>query len=223
MPHMTPKQLVEQQGYAFLPSFLPDLDAATAASVLGVPEQLEGLELVQELSPKQTYLSTPNTYSGNFGFGTFPFHTDLAHWAIPPRYILLWCSRGDETTKTQFIDSNSVIQKLGVSTLTRCLAQPRRPMKGSLQLLPILQASTEQLNRLIRWDSIYLKPSNVYAQTVFEEIHQHLAKVKPIIKSLTNRGDTLIMDNWRLLHGRSQVKEMTSARLIHRVYLSSLI
>lgn len=220
---MTPKQLVEQQGYVFLPSFLPDRDALTAASVLGFPEQLEGLTLVQELSPKPTCLSTPNTYSGNFGFGTFPFHTDLAHWARPPRYILLWCSRGDETTKTQVIDSNSVIQCIGESVLTRCLAQPRRPMKGALQLLPILHPSTEKTSRLIRWDSIYLKPSNGYAQAVFEEIYQHLAKVKPVIKSLKNRGDALIMDNWRLLHGRSQVQDVASTRLIHRVYLSSLI
>lgn len=206
-----------------MPSFLPDHDAATAASVLGVPEQLEGLALVQELSPKPTCLSTPNTYSGNFGCGSFPFHTDLAHWAIPPRYVLLWCSRGDETTQTHIIDSNSVIQNIGQSTLTRCLARPRRPMKGSLQLLPILQASTEQTHKLIRWDSIYLKPSNGYAQVVFEEIHQYLAKVQPVIKSLTNRGDAIIIDNWRLLHGRSQVQDVTSARLIHRVYLSSLI
>lgn len=219
---MTPKQLVEQQGYAFLPSFLPDLDAATAASVLGLPEQLDGLGLVQELLPKPACLATPNTYSGNFGFGTFPFHTDLAHWAIPPKYILLRCSIGDATTKTQFIDSYSVINEIGESTLARCLARPRRPLKGSLQLLPILQTPAEQGQKLIRWDSIYLKPSNGYAEVVFGKIHEHFAKAQPVAKSLLNRGDTIIMDNWRLFHGRSQVQDVTSARKIHRVYLSSL-
>ena len=38
---MTPKQLVERHGYAFLPSFFPDLDLLTAAGLIGISEQVD--------------------------------------------------------------------------------------------------------------------------------------------------------------------------------------
>lgn len=220
---MTPKQLVEQQGYVFLPSLLPDIESMAVALALGCPEQVEGLRVVQELLPTATGLTTPNTYSGNFGLKAFPLHTDLAHWARPPRYIMLRCSRGDGNTETQLVDSRRLIESLGVSALARCLARPRRPMKGALQLLPIWQATPESNLHLIRWDSIYLRPVNNYAMTVFRQIVACLSSIQPLAKVLMNEGDTLILDNWRLLHGRSPVTNLASSRIIHRVYLSSLI
>ena len=220
--HMSPKQLVEQQGYALLPSFFPALEPIAAAAALGVPEQLDGLRLVQELLPTTPDLTSPNTYSGNFGLGAFPLHTDLAHWARPPRYLMLRCARGDADAHTQVVDGRLVIATLGSSVLARCLARPRRPMKGAFQLIPIWQTSSEPSQQLIRWDSIYLKPANEYAQTVFRTIEDCLSRVQPVANVLLNKGDTLVLDNWRVLHGRSPVHNPASSRKIHRLYLSSL-
>ncbi len=219
---MTPKQLVEQDGYAFLPSFFPDIDSTAAALALGSPEQVEGLCLVHELLPTPTDLTTPNTYSGNFGLGAFPLHTDLAHWARPPRYLMLRCSHGDANTKTQIVDSRVLIESLGSSVLARCLVRPRRPLKGTLQLLPILQVTSKSDMPIIRWDSIYLKPANDFATEVFQRIDTRLSSTQPVTKVLLNRGDTLLLDNWRLLHGRSQVQNIESSRRIHRLYLRCL-
>lgn len=58
---MSPKQLVEQQGYALLPPFFPDLEPAAVAA-LGAPVQVDGLGLAQELLPTTPDLTTPNTY-----------------------------------------------------------------------------------------------------------------------------------------------------------------
>jgi L-asparagine oxygenase len=219
---MSPKQLVQHQGYALLPSFLPDHEPAAAATALGVPEQVEGLRFVQELLPTTQSLTTPNTYSGNFGLGAFPLHTDLAHWARPPRYLMLRCSRGDKDAHTQIVDGRSIVDSIGSSLLARCLSRPRRPMKGTFQLLPIWQTSSEQSEQLIRWDSIYLKPANEHAEKVFRLIEDCLSRVQPIETVLLNEGDTLLVDNWRLLHGRSTVQNPASPRRIHRVYLSYL-
>jgi Taurine catabolism dioxygenase TauD, TfdA family. len=35
-----------------------------------------------------------NQYSGNYGLAEFPLHSDLAHWAVPPRYFMLRCVAG---------------------------------------------------------------------------------------------------------------------------------
>jgi alpha-ketoglutarate-dependent taurine dioxygenase len=219
---MSPKLLVEQQGYAFVPSFCPELEPTAAAVALGVPEQVAGLGLVQELLPKTPDLTTPNTYSGNFGLDAFPLHTDLAHWARPPRYLMLRCAHGDPDAQTQIVDGRSVVATLGAKVLARCLARARRPMNGTFQLLPIWQEFSDQGQQRIRWDSIYLRPANEYAQTIFRRIEECLSRVQPVAEVLLNKGDTLLLDNWRLLHGRSPVRDRRSSRKIHRIYLSSL-
>lgn len=219
---MTSKQLVEQQGYAFFPSFYPDLAPLAAAVALGTPEKVDGLRLVQELLPMTPELTTPNTYSGNFGLGAFPLHTDLAHWAKPPRYLLLRCANGDPDAQTQIVDGRAVVAAVGSIVLARCLARPRRPMKGAFQLLPIWHDTFEPIQKLIRWDSVYLKPANAYAQDVFRQVEDSLMHLQPIARVLLTKGDTLLLDNWRMLHGRSPVQNRASSRQLHRLYLSSL-
>ena len=177
---------------------------------------------MQELLPTTPDLTTPNTYSGNFGLCDFPLHTDLAHWAKPPRYLMLRCAIGDADTETQFIDGLLLVASLGSNNLLRCLAKPRRPIKGALQLLPVWQRATGGQQKLLRWDSLYLQPTNKYAQTVFKEITDWLSVTKPKTHVLLNKGDTLLLDNWRVLHGRTAVPSSTSSRKIHRLYLSSL-
>jgi hypothetical protein len=219
---MSPKQLVDQQGFALLPSFFPEIEAAAAAAKLGIPEEVNGLRLVQELLPTTPDLSTPNTYSGNFGLDAFPLHTDLAHWASPPRYLMLRCAQGDAEARTHIVDGRLIVSTLGSSLLARCLVRPRRPMNGSFQLLPIWQTSSEPSQQRLRWDSVYLKPANEYAQTVFRRIEDCLSRIQSIDHVLLNKGDTLLLDNWRLLHGRSPVQNPASPRKILRLYLSSL-
>ncbi len=220
---MTPKQLVERQGYVFIPSFHPDRAPETVAAALGVPEQVEDLRFVQELSPTISHEATPNTYSGNFGLGAFPLHTDLAHWAMPPRYLMLRCAIGDPDIQTQILDSLPLVTAVGSSALVRCLVRPRRPVRGALQLLPVRQYLAEPKQYLLRWDSIYLQPSNEYAQAIFQQIKDWLGSTQAGAQVFVNKGDTLLLDNWRMLHGRSSVPDSTSSRRIHRIYLSSLI
>lgn len=57
---------------------------------------------------------------------------------------------------------------------------------------------------------------------VFKEITDWLSVTKPKTHVLLNKGDTLLLDNWRVLHGRTAVPSSTSSRKIHRLYLSSL-
>lgn len=39
---------------------------------------------------------------------------------------------------------------------------------------------------------------------------------------LKNPGDTLIIDNWTTLHGRSEVEKSSNDRVIERVYLREI-
>jgi alpha-ketoglutarate-dependent taurine dioxygenase len=39
---------------------------------------------------------------------------------------------------------------------------------------------------------------------------------------LLQPGDTLLIDNWRMLHGRSEVSTQSTSRIIDRVYLAEV-
>ena len=81
--------ILELQGWAAL----SDTDRAHGfleiAESLGEPVAPFGRPIIQTLEPKSLDEAPPNTFSGRYGRSAFPFHTDLANWTTPPRYVLL--------------------------------------------------------------------------------------------------------------------------------------
>jgi L-asparagine oxygenase len=191
------------------------------ADQLGIIDEVEGLPTVQTLSPRKVSGSPPNTYSANFGYAEFPLHTDLAQWA-PPRYLLLRCIRGTQHVSTRILDGRQLIGIFGANRLFATLVQPRRPMRNGKQLLRLLCQPDDFSRDLLRWDSIYLRPASPISSKVFGEILDFLCNVKPMEVNLLQPGDTLLIDNWRCLHGRSAASEEEQTRHIERIYLKEV-
>lgn len=122
---------LERDGFAVLQRYAPELPSTEACSPLGSMVRLEGLNLVQSLTPREVSDAQPNTYSGNFGTDAFPLHTDLAHWAVLPHYFALRCIRGAQDVPTLVLDGLELISALGRDMLHRTLVQPRRPLGKS--------------------------------------------------------------------------------------------
>ena len=215
----TPSEQVAAEGYAFLPQFRPELPSTMAFSLLGRIDFVEGIRAIQTLTPHKVSESTPNTYSGNFGTGEFPLHTDLAHWAIPPRYIALRCISGSASVGTMLLDSSALVKKVGNSRLRMALVQPRRPFRYGRQLLRLLERTESAEIERVRWDSIFLKPTNAFAASVVIEVYDALVHSRQHQVVLREPGDTLLLDNWRLLHGRSPISENGYTRIVDRAYL----
>ncbi|WP_158233131.1 MULTISPECIES: TauD/TfdA family dioxygenase [unclassified Erwinia] len=213
---------LETNGYAILNSYKPEVPSLEVCSALGEVDIVEGLNSVQTLIPSSLSDAPPNTYSGNFGTSTFPLHTDLAHWAVPPRYLVLRCLNGSEDVATHIYDSLLLIKKFGVQTLRMVLVQPRRPVRNEKQLMTLLEATESSDFFRVRWDSIYLKPATDLSKELFDRVNYFLHEIKPLKLTLLERGDTLIIDNWRCLHGRASIPKSGSMRHIDRVYLKAL-
>ena len=81
------KEAVAKHGYAFIGEYYPRMGTVEVANGIGLSLTPWDGGLVQELVPRPS--ATPNTYSGIYGLDRFPFHTDLAHWRVPPRYPML--------------------------------------------------------------------------------------------------------------------------------------
>ncbi len=216
------KNEVAERGYAFIKTLRPELDSLKVADILGQPEQVEGLRIIQNLTPNEIVDAKANTYSGNFGASTFPLHTDLAHWSRPPRYLLLRCLNGSARVSTNIICGAALIAKVGAASLAQCLCYPRRPVGGELHLLQILEQINDMDSWLLRWDSLYLKPANSYSKQVFDQVIGWLSRSPIQEHKLIDVGDTLILDNWRVLHGRSTIPTELKSRVIQRIYMSAL-
>ena len=208
-------------GYSFIPRFAVGATAIEAASLWGCVDPVVGLDPGQTLVPRSCAEAAPNTYSGIFGESEFPLHTDLAHWARPPRFLVLRCLVGSASVGTRVLDGRALLEHFGASALRRALVHPRRPMRNGKQLLRLLQR-TDDSELHLRWDSVYLQPASKFGADVFESIRTFLRGVSVAEVALAHPGDTLVLDNWRCLHGRSGVPQTALGRYIERVYLKGL-
>ena len=175
---------------------------------------------VSVLQPQSADVARSNTYSGNYGFGEFPLHTDFAHWFVPPRYMALRAVVGSEHVSTRVFDGRHLIESRGSASLQRMLVQPRRPILGQRALLQILQEIPPDV--CLRWDPLFLVAATASSTEDFESIREWLARSTCDEVTLRDPGDVLLIDNWRMLHGRSAVYGGSSDRQLERAYLESV-
>ncbi len=208
-------------GFVIMSQWRPGETTLDAARSLGTVIEDAEIPAVQQLQPHLQTESTPNLYSGNFGLDAFPMHTDLAHWSVPPRYLMLRCIRPAPNVRTLVLHRRDALQGLALDAMHRALFRPRRRVRGRLSLLRLLQQTP--VGSLLRWDQLFLIPMNKAAIEVADHFRtiDHSAAVTNL--SLHEAGDTLLIDNWTVLHARSEVPITGLSRLIERVYLSELV
>jgi L-asparagine oxygenase len=216
------RQIVSERGYALIARHKPELKTIDAVSLLGCVLTLEGFSAVQELRPHAKSSAPPNTYSGNFGMGEFPMHTDLAHWALPPHYLALRCIKGTSEVVTSVFDGNVMINDIGETLLRRTLVQPRRPLRNGKPLLRLFDYFEGYDAGVLRWDSIFLRPATADSEKTHSLVTTYITSVAAQEVVLLSPGDTLIVDNWRMIHRRSPVPAGATDRHIDRVYLGEL-
>lgn len=232
---MKPNQLsaalsrqLQDDGYAFISEWLCDWSTLEVASLIGTIIDLEallpgsGIPTVQTLKPRNEREAPKSHYSGVFGLQEFPLHTDLAHWAKPPRYFMLRCIYGTADVATRLLPASAIVSAVGDAVLRRALVKPRRSSRyGSAGLLTLAFSLDPTFG--LRWDSLFLKPMNSAAHDVMDFMNRDERTWDELKELLLQRlGDTLIVDNWRMLHGRSHVVAGPN-RILERIYLSEIV
>lgn len=191
------------------------LSTIEVAQKLGKIIETNYFDTVQILKPKNMETEAKNSYSGNYGLGEFPLHTDMAHWYMPPKYILLRCIVPASRTYTNLINLKKVFQdtefNYNLSHFT-----PRKKINSQTAILHLYK------NDLCRWDNLFLKPFNKYAQELEPIISQKLKQSHCEHIYLKNVGDCLLIDNWSMAHGRSAIDEASLMRCYERIYLSEI-
>lgn len=218
---------MESAGFLVLRAWNPQLKTEHAAERLGklldIQRLLPGsaVSSVQTLAPKPADDATANQYSGTFGLGEFPLHSDLAHWAVPPRYFMLRCLLGTPAVSTQLLPVEAVAAAVGHRLIRKAVFLPRKWVPGSPHCpLPMLFQRDEATG--VRWDSLFLRPFNRPASDVALAMSGRRWGNALRSVALVKLGDTLVIDNWRMLHGRSSVNQRSTGRRIERAYISCI-
>lgn len=212
---------IRDKGYSFLAKHRTGDFGPNVVAEFGTIADFCRDRPVHELTPRSREQSTPNTYSGLYGFDDFPLHTDFAQWTRPPRYLLLRCINGFSNVKTRFVDAYRAVDLVGESILFRGLVRPRRMVCASMPLLRLVSRPAPD-TQLVRWDREYLRPASKAGRIGLQAFADALSGLEVINISLSRPGDTLIIDNWRMLHGRSAVPSTSAGRVIQRSYLETL-
>jgi L-asparagine oxygenase len=217
---------VREDGFVLGKSVAPELSTVELAQQLGrvvsIGELLpySAIPKVQSLKPRSTAEGNQSQYSGNYGFCAFPLHTDLAHWAVPPRYLLMRCIVGSTDVFTNILHWSHVIDMVRMDVLQKAVFTARKRRPGHSGLFRAL--SHDEQSRILRWDPLFLKPLNQHARTL-SSLMLNLDWTRTVTNILLEQsGDALLIDNWKMLHGRSQVAAQSAARHIERAYLSEL-
>ena len=145
---------LQEDGYVYLEAFEPKRTTQEIAASLGSISIIPDIPIVQILKPTTRQDSTSNVYSGNYGLGKFPLHTDLAHLHLPPRYFMLRCIIPAQNVFTSLIPTEIAINGLTESTILRAIFKPRRRIQGRISLLRFDQHIEN--HTLFRWDQLFL-------------------------------------------------------------------
>lgn len=172
-------------------------------------------ESAESLVASHKGLKPLNTYGGNYGFDQLPLHTDLAHWYRPPRYLLLRCISGSPSVATHLLSRRQLEIWIPMSLMKRALFSPRRRLDGKSFLLRMIEGE------LLRWDQLFLTPQNAAARTVAERMREFASEFPVTSVALSRPGQTLLIDNWAVLHGRGPIPLAGAERKLERIYLEA--
>jgi L-asparagine oxygenase len=215
------KDRLAAHGYVLLRNHRPSADTAQVAETIGEVCHISGLAPIQQIRPRAEWAAPKNIYSGNFGLGEFPLHTDLAHWFNPPRYFVLRCVVGSATVATRLLKGEDIVNAVGRISLERALVQPRKPLLGRRSLLRMLERRSATTER-IRWDELFVAAATRASGDTVLAVKAYLRSAATTDVVLDSPGDTLLIDNWRMLHGRSSVPLDATDRHVDRAYLSRI-
>jgi hypothetical protein len=200
------------QGWVALGPESRQMPTLSVARAFGDPIRGPTGELVRKLVPKNASEAVAGTFSREYGKGEFPLHTDTAFWPLPARYLVFRVT-GDTrrpTVVARFpLPLPPTMAREVVSSVW--VVKGLRPFYCSMQF----RANGEMG---LRYDQLTMKPVNNAAKSVLNGMPSVLAQLRTFSIDWAAVG-TVIIDNWRVLHGRGHGPDGEGERVLERVYL----
>lgn len=171
--------------------------------------------LEELLHPQHFDKAHPRSLSARYGLASFPLHAEQSHRHRPCRYLLLACiDSGSSVTETRLFDWRTLAfspDELDFLESAPILVRSGRRSFYSTVLPPD--------RSFLRCDPGCLEAVNERGRAALKLLQDRLALSSPEVHQWC-RGDILIIDNWRILHGRGPASQ-DSARCLARILIDA--
>jgi hypothetical protein len=164
---------------------------------------------VDRLSPRRPGDARPGTMSARYGMGAFPLHTDRAHWPVPPRYVLLRSIGETSDRPTTLLDAGPIVSQPRFRERLRRGKWLIRSDRGAFLCAVLAEA-------MFRYDTCCMLPADEAAAQLGQDLARELASASLELFTWMPRR-ILILDNWRVLHGRGTATAEDFGRILERV------
>jgi hypothetical protein len=146
--------------------------------------------------------------SAQYGLNALPFHVELSHRQLPCRYFLLGCiDPGSPGAPTMLLDWRN----LGLSSEEFSLLESA-PIVVRTGRRSFYSTVLSPDRTFLRYDPGCIEAVDERGRTALKLLRDRLARAAPNIHEW-QRGEMLIVDNWRMLHARGPSEESSSRRL----------
>lgn len=170
--------------------------------------------IVEILKPTISELAKPKSLSRLYSLSGFPLHCDTSHWTKPCRYLIVGCENpGTCNRRTILLDFKNLVfntkEKELLINSVFLIKNGRSSFYGS-----ILQYS----DNFIRFDIGCMEPTDSNSHSAFKLIKEKILQGNKI-EIVWKKNKVIVIDNWRLIHGRSIPTNSCSTRELRRVYV----
>lgn len=208
---------ISATGFAVLPSMGAGT-LVTVGATLGTPvaEPRDGV-LVKPLRPVAAIDAPRNTLSERYGAGAFPLHTEAAYWRCPPRFLLLHCvdPGADSPQGTIIMDGAPLASGPHAKTLRM---EPWVVSAAQSSFLSTI-VDTRSRSPVLRFDRECMRPARLTSPSP-AIVEAYIASAPRFVHKW-RAGDLLVIDNHRILHGRTAAEESPSTRLLLKMMIAT--
>lgn len=183
------------------------------ASAVGTPAATRSRgSLCDTLLPTEAAAAKPRSLSKVHAVGEFPLHIDTAHWLTPCRYVMLACvSPGSANRPTLLMDMRRLPLNHHQSSLLH--STPLRVTNGRNSFFSTILSKARPFVRFDPGCMTATTADGVKALALLakENWRDHIEAVFWVA------GTVVVIDNWRMLHGRGHADCPDSDRRILRI------
>ncbi|CAG8868675.1 TauD/TfdA family dioxygenase [Pseudomonas fluorescens] len=208
------QEKLDAEGWTVLPALESTVEAlqyliTDMARQLGFPRaSRKGGVLVDHLRPTNAKTAKPRSLSALYGTGAFPWHTDGAHWPVPPRYLILACAQASPKTAATIIWNAHRSLALNSDTARQAMFKVRNGAHS------FYSTAMSPLRSYYRFDPGCMLPLDSAGQRLQREVEREGSLASDQIA--WEPGLIAVIDNWRCLHRRADI-EQDNARHLLRV------
>lgn len=202
-------EVVDREGLLVLQNFTGDYDPVMVyfMSLVGQPWRDEKAgPMVMDIKPIQHEMSVETT--SYYSWNNFDYHTDLQYLDAPPDFIAIICvtpdARGEG--RSTFADIRAAIHDLRPEAVAELqhshfiFKAPPHYKGGLIARLPILTKDAAGHWQIrVRFDRATVETPE--AEQALQDLSAALDKHR--IEFLVNRNETYLIDNRRIVHGRT--------------------